>query len=237
MHVRTWAGPGRAGAPTVVLLHGIVSSRYLVPTARELARSCRVLAPDLPGFGRTPATGPPLSIPEQADLIAAWMAASGLEGSTVAGHSLGAQVAADLSARHPDLVSNIVLAGPTVDQRARSVGPQLGRWFANAPAEPPAFNTLATYEVAEIGPARMLRSLRLAVDDAIEDKLLDIGCPVLLVRGEHDRVAPQRWLEELRDRRPGSRVEVMAEAAHTVVYSQPVEIARLILDHVAGRAD
>ena len=237
MHVRTWAGPGRAGAPTVVLLHGIVSSRYLVPTARELARSCRVVAPDLPGFGRTPATGRPLSIPEQADLVAAWMASSGLEGSTVAGHSVGAQVAADLAARHPGLASHIVLAGPTVDQRSRSVGAQLGRWFANAPTEPPAFNALATYEVAEIGPARMLRSFRLAVDDAIEDKLPDIGCPVLLVRGEHDRVAPQRWLEELRERRPGSRVAVMAEAAHTVVYSRPVEVSRLILDHVAGRAD
>ena len=237
MHVRTWAGPRRAGAPTVVLLHGIVSSRYLVPTARELARSCRVVAPDLPGFGRTPATGPPLSIPEQADLVGAWMAPSGLEGSTVAGHSLGAQVAADLAARHPDLASHIVLAGPTVDQRSRSVGAQLGRWFANALTEPPAFNALATYEVVEIGPARMLRSLRLAVDDAIEDKLLDIACPVLLVRGQRDRVAPQRWLEELQGRRPGIRVAVMAGAAHTVVYSHPVELARLILDHVAGRAD
>jgi pimeloyl-ACP methyl ester carboxylesterase len=165
------------------------------------------------------------------------MATSRLEGSTVVGHSLGAQVAADLAARHPDLASHIALAGPTVDQRSRSVGAQLARWFANAPTEPPAFNALATYEVAEIGPARMLRSFRLAVDDAIEDKLLDIGCPVLLVRGERDRVAPQRWLEELREHRPGSRVAVMAEAAHTVVYSHPVELARLILDHVAGRAD
>ena len=237
MHVRFWAGPGGAGAPTVVLLHGIVSSRYLVPTARELARSCRVMAPDLPGFGRTPATGPPLSVPEAADLVAAWMAASGLEGSTVAGHSVGAQVAADLAVRHADLVSHIVLAGPTADQGARSVIVQLGRWFANAPTEPPAFNALATYEVAEIGPARMLASIRLAVDDAIEDKLPDIGWPVLLVRGERDRVAPQRWLEELQGRRPGSRVAVLAEAAYTVVYSHPVEHARLVLDHVAGRAD
>ena len=232
--MRSWAGPGGPGAPTVVLLHGIVSSRYLVPTARELARSCQVLAPDLPGFGRTPATGPPLTIPEIADRVAAWMAASGLNSSTVAGHSVGAQVAADLAVRYPALVSHVVLAGPTVDRGARSVAVQLGRWFANAPTEPPGFNALAAYEVADIGFARMLRSFRLAVDDAIEEKLPDIQCPVLLVRGESDRVAPQRWLMELRACRPGSSLSVIADAAHTVVYSHPVDVARLILDHVGG---
>lgn len=232
MHVRLWTADG-SRSRTVVLLHGIVSSRYLVPTARELARSCRVLAPDLPGFGRTPATGSPL----MADRVAAWMATSGLKSSTVAGHSVGAQVAADLAVRHPGLVSHVVLAGPTVDQGARSVAVQLGRWLANAPTEPPAFNALATYEVAEIGPARMLRSFRLALDDAIEDKLADIRCPVLLVRGESDRVAPQRWLVELRERRPGSSLAVIPGAAHTVVYSHPVELARLIRDHGAGRVD
>ncbi len=147
-----------------------------------------------PNAGHRPA----VEIGEMGDLVAAWMAASGLEGSAVAGHSVGAQVAADLAACHPDVVGHVVLAGPTVDQGARSVAVQVGRWFANAPTEPPTFNALATYEVAEIGPTRMLRSFRLAVDDAIEDKLPDIGCPVLLARGERDRIAPQRWLEELR---------------------------------------
>lgn len=139
MHVRAWAGPGPT-APTVVLLHGIVSSRYLVPTARELARSFRVLAPDLPGLGRTVATGPPLSVPEASDLVAAWMAVLGLEGSTVAGHSVGAQVAADLAARHPDLLARSF--SPSLPWTgARSGAAQLGRWFAGAPTEP----RLSTY--------------------------------------------------------------------------------------------
>ena len=230
MHVRAWAGPRGPGAPTVILLHGIVSSRYLVPTGRYLARACKVLAPDLPGFGRSPATGPPLTIPEMADLVAAWMAASGLEGSTVAGHSVGAQAAAALAVRHPSSVGAVVLVGPTVDQRARNVAAQLGRWFANAPMEPPGFNALAAYEVAEMGPVRMLRSFRRAVEDALEETMPDIRCPVLLVRGERDRVAPQEWLEELQRRRPTSGVAVMAGAAHTVVYSRPAELAGLILE-------
>lgn len=56
-----------------------------------------------------------------ADLVPAWMAAWGREGSTVVGHSVGAQTAADLAARHPGTVGGIVLVGPTVDRQARSM--------------------------------------------------------------------------------------------------------------------
>ncbi|HEX2272273.1 MAG TPA: alpha/beta hydrolase [Acidimicrobiales bacterium] len=214
----------------MVLLHGIVSSRYLVPTARQLAAYCRVVAPDMPGFGRTPPFGDPLTISEMADLLAVWMAASDLEGSTVVGHSVGAQTAAELAAQHPGTVGGVVLVGPTVDRQARSVLSLVRRWTANAPAEPLSFNALAACEVGEIGPARMLRSLRHAVNDAIEDKLLALSCSVLLVRGERDRIAPQDWLEELQRRRPDAGLAVLPGAAHTVVYTRPVELAQVVID-------
>ena len=46
--------------------------------------------------------------------------------------------------------------------------------------------------------------------------------------GDSDRVAPQRWLLELRE--APARVELGGDSgvAHTVVYSHPVELARLI---------
>ena len=215
-----------------MLLHGIVSSRYLVPTASRLATSCRVVAPDMPGFGRSPSLGRSLAISELADLVAAWMAASGLEGSTVVGHSVGAQIAADLAARYPAAVGGTALIGPAVDRRARSLLGQLRRWQANAPAEPLSFHALAAYEAGEMGPAQMVRTLRHAVEDAIEDKLPDLSCPVLLVRGERDRIAPQEWLDDLQRRRPGSQLAVVPGAAHTVVYSRPAPLARIIVDFV-----
>jgi pimeloyl-ACP methyl ester carboxylesterase len=55
MHARVG---GRVGAPAVVLLHGLgVSSRYMLPLARELAPHFRVYAVDLPGFGRSSGGG------------------------------------------------------------------------------------------------------------------------------------------------------------------------------------
>lgn len=57
-----------------------------------------------------------------------------------------------------------------------------------------------------------------------------MGAPVLLVRGERDRVAPQRWVEELDKRGPDSHIVVIPRAGHTVVYSEPVRMARVIQD-------
>lgn len=40
--------------PSVVLVHGIgVSSRYFGPLEQHLSRDAHVVAPDLPGFGRS----------------------------------------------------------------------------------------------------------------------------------------------------------------------------------------
>src|SRR5215218_7827654 len=48
LHVRVVPGP--SPAPAVVLVHGVVvSSRYLLPLAVELAGEAPILIPDLPG--------------------------------------------------------------------------------------------------------------------------------------------------------------------------------------------
>jgi pimeloyl-ACP methyl ester carboxylesterase len=155
-HVRGRAGPGGPGSPTVVLLHGIVSSRYLVPTGRHLARECKIAAPDLPGFGPSPATGPPLKIHEDGRSdrgpdYRPFRRRSRQRWPCVS-RAIRARWAALFSSGLPST------SGP------RSVAAHLGRWAANAPGEPRAFNALAAYEVAEMGPARMLRSFKHAVD-------------------------------------------------------------------------
>jgi 2-hydroxy-6-oxonona-2,4-dienedioate hydrolase len=233
LHSRLWAGPAGAHVQTVVLLHGLLSSRSLVPMAQRVARSCRVVAPDLPGFGRSPASSSSLSIAETADLVAAWTGTSSLHAAVVVGHSVGAQVIAELAVRHPAMVGGAVLVAPTVDPQARRVRSQFGCWLANAPSEPLSFNLLAAYELVEVGPQRMVQTVRHAIDDLIEDTLPAVSCPVLLIRGERDRVVPQRWVDHLHRRAPGSQVAVIPEAAHTVVYNAPARLAQIIVDFAA----
>src|SRR5215217_659764 len=54
LHARVSVDPVPAGRLPVVLLHGlVVSSRYMVPTAEQLASHHSAYALDLPGFGKS----------------------------------------------------------------------------------------------------------------------------------------------------------------------------------------
>ncbi len=228
--LHAWVSPGPAGPdpPSVVLVHGVVSSRYLLPTAHRLAPAFRVLVPDLPGFGASPRPGRPLDVGGLAEALDGAMGAWGARCPTVVGHSIGAEVVVELARRRPGAVGRAVLVGPTGDPRVRRVLGLWWRWWANAPGEPLAFHRLALAEARSVGPGRMWRTMQLALDDPTTPKLEGLGLPTLLVRGEHDRVAPQRWLEQLADMVPQSELAVIPGAAHTVVHHAPIQLARLV---------
>ncbi|MGY1736259.1 alpha/beta fold hydrolase [Geodermatophilus sp. SYSU D00684] len=126
VHARTWRPGEDAGRTPVVLLHGLgLSSRSLVPLGRRLAALGHdVVAPDLPGFGRSP-RDPRLRRPGGPDVatqtghLLAWLDAVGIARAHVFGNSIGAQVGVELAARHPERVARLVLSGPTPDPRYR----------------------------------------------------------------------------------------------------------------------
>ncbi len=69
-----------------------------------------VLAPDLPGHGRS--AGEPLSsIAAMADWTAALIEAAGAKSARIIGHSMGALIALELAARHRDKVASLALLG------------------------------------------------------------------------------------------------------------------------------
>jgi pimeloyl-ACP methyl ester carboxylesterase len=227
-------GASAADSPGVVLVHGIISSRYLLPTVRELAGVTRVLVPDLPGFGND---DPPDRLPhfaDHADAVAAAIDAWHGGGPTVLGHSLGAEVVVELARRHPSLVGRAVLVGPTGDPTAAGVLGMWARWMASAVAEPLSFNLLTLAELATLGPTRMARLVRRSFTDPVEPKLGDLRCPTLLVRGERDRVAPGAWLDRMASRVRDAAAVTVADAGHTLVYTHPRRLADLVLRFGSG---
>ena len=106
--VRVADGP--AGAPTVLLLHGLMATADLnwslaVPA---LARRFNVVAPDLRGHGRGLPTRR-FNGEECADDLAALVLALELGPVVVVGYSLGGLIAQHFVRRHPELVSGLVL--------------------------------------------------------------------------------------------------------------------------------
>ena len=103
---------GGQGAPPVLFIHGLGSSGYIewrfnLPV---IARKHRVLAPDLPGFGRTdkPRAGR-YSIAYFARTLVSYLDGRELRNVAVVGTSMGGRVALELALRAPGRVSRLVL--------------------------------------------------------------------------------------------------------------------------------
>src|SRR6202035_826801 len=109
--------------PTIVLLHGagFDHSSWALHSRWFAHHGYNVLAPDLPGHGRS--SGPAIpAISEMADWTAALIAAAGAAKARLVGHSMGSLIALEAAARHPDKVSALGLIGTAATM---TVGPDL----------------------------------------------------------------------------------------------------------------
>ena len=213
----------------MVLVHGlVVSSRYMAPTAERLAPHYRVFAPDLPGFGRSENPPHVLDVAGLSDALSAWMEAVGLERAALVGNSMGCQIIADLAVRHPGRVERAVLQGPTMDPLGRSAPRQIGRWLLDAPREPLSLLPIELLDYLSAGTRRAWRTFRFALEDPIEEKLLHVRVPTLVVRGSRDPIVPQRWAEEAAGLLPVGRLSVIPDAAHTANYGRAAEFGRVV---------
>lgn len=232
-------GPGAAEEATeaVLLVHGIgVSSRYFGPLERDLSRGVRVVAPDLPGFGRSHMPDRhPLSVAEHADVLAALVEQLGLDRPVVVGHSMGAQFVTELAIRRPDLVGALVLLGPVVDPSARSVARQGLRLAVDFLREPPRGAVLQLREYLRTGLRWYLATARHMVDYRIDERLPLVRVPVAVVRGRRDPVAPAAFVRALAASAADATVEEIAGGAHMVQWSRP-DAVRAVIERVQQRA-
>lgn len=104
--------PGPAGAPTVILLHGILGTAGTnwLTTMDRLGRRFRVLALDLRGHGRGVRPEKRFRLADNADDVAAVASALGISNAIIGGYSMGGPIAQLTWQRHRDLVSGLVFA-------------------------------------------------------------------------------------------------------------------------------
>jgi 2-hydroxy-6-oxonona-2,4-dienedioate hydrolase len=235
MHARAGVRSFTVDAPVVVLVHGLViSSLYMAPTAERLAPFLPVIAPDLPGFGLSDKPRRVLNVSGLAGALLEWMVACELTQVVLVGNSLGCQVIGDLALRVPERIVGAVLAGPTVDPRARSMMRQIGRGAMDAPREKLSLVPRWAGDFLRAGVRRSWRTLRHALDDRLEDKLPSMTMPVLVVRGSRDPIVPQAWAEQVSALLPRGRLHVIRGAPHAINFTNAGEFAEVIREFVAG---
>jgi pimeloyl-ACP methyl ester carboxylesterase len=98
------------GQPVVLFHGGTGGGANWFRLFPRLAGECRVLAPDLPGFGLSAPARPRAPLGAlAADTLAAWLDAVGVTGAVVAGTSFGGLAALRLAQRAPERVAGLFL--------------------------------------------------------------------------------------------------------------------------------
>src|SRR5688572_12378172 len=103
------------GDPLVVLHGAYMNIPTMGAIIPRLARTHKVYAVELQGHGRTTDIARPITYPNLADDVAAFMDAVGLRKADVFGYSMGAQAGLQLAIRHPDKVNKLVAASAAYD--------------------------------------------------------------------------------------------------------------------------
>lgn len=105
----------------------------------------------------------------------------------------------------------------------------LGRWLATARRETPRQLPTLVRSYQRTGLCTMARCMHAARHDPIRVPLSAAGLPTLVVRGLHDRIAPEDWAVAVaRSGGPGSRAVTLRAGAHMV----PLTHGELVAAHL-----
>lgn len=225
--------------PAVVLIHGFASSLEtwdaLIP---ELARSHRVIALDLKGFGWTDRPPGDYSPQAQAHLVVRLLEQRGVKSAAVVAHSWGSSVALALALAAPERITRIALYDAWVyeDQlptffvmaRADGVGEALFTTFYDQ--RPDERLALAFYDKSLLSEklaedveramdrpgtvAAALAAVRGQRYEEVEKRYRSVDKPVLLLWGREDVVTPLSYGERLSRDLPRSRLVVYPRCGH-----------------------
>lgn len=244
--------------PPVILIHGLfVDHRSWDLVMPELAQQFRVIAPDLPGFGESEKPPPsrfPYGIEAFAEAVADLYAGLELGPAAVVGHALGGAVALTLAARHPELVSKLVLVDALCYESSTGRYGELallpfvgglvlkqlwGRGLFRRHFQESVFGPKSNIAGARIdryydafnAPAARssaLATLRATVDTrGVVAQTTRVQAPALVIWGRHDRVWPASFGQRLSREIRGSGFELL-DSGHSPHEELPSQIVRIV---------
>ena len=241
---RVWQ---KGSGPKLGFLAGFGGLPRWRPFLDALAKERTVIVPSLPGFpggerGHT-------VLDNHLDWVLAaheLVSKAGLDGSDLAGSSVGGSLAAEVAAIWPGSVKRLALIAPfgLFDEKEPATDP----WAQRAPdvpglmcADPARWEALKTEPEGQNSPEWPIEQVRAAEAAArifwplgntkLEKRLPLIEAPTLLLWGEEDKIMPRGYADNFaRGIQGRTEIKVIPGAGHLAELDKPDEVAQAILD-------
>jgi len=257
-------GETEPGELELLLVHGLSGSwQNWLETIPYFARSRRVIALDLPGFGATPMPEWELTIERYGELLHDFRHAVDIGDCCVVGNSMGGFICAEAAITRPDRMEKLVLVSAagvsSTEARQGPVEMAARMMAASAPLtmllqdrtfkRPALRNALfqgVFHRPGELRPELLWEqyangagrpgfadALTKLVGYDILDRLDDVEVPTLIVWGRNDRVVPSADAPQWGERLRNSRTVILDETGHVPQLERPVRFNRLLEEFLA----
>ncbi|MFE9690135.1 alpha/beta fold hydrolase [Micromonospora sp. NPDC005806] len=239
--------------PPLLLVHGLmVTGEMFAPVIEHFAARHRVIVPDLRGHGRSRNLPPPYAPAQLAADLSQLLDHLGIDSTAVLGYSQGGAIAQQLVLGFPERCHRLVLActyafnmvtwrekveGQVVPLMLRVLGlrlmaklvvsrgaSQLGKeradWLAGLMADQDRTLMVSAWKETMAFDSRR--------------RLTQIACPSLVLAASNDQAVPIHHAKMLHDGIAGSRLIVIDDADHALIWTHPDEFARVTDDFLGA---
>jgi pimeloyl-ACP methyl ester carboxylesterase len=256
--VPSWGGEGAAGDMLCLFLHGIGGGRTnWLPQLQAVGQTMRAAALDLRGYGDSTLGSLQSTVDDYCADILRVAGKLGARRLVLIGLSYGSWIATSFAMRHPEMLAGLVLSGGCTgmseagpdEREAFRVSREVPLNAGQVPADfaPAVVKVLAGPEASDETRQKLYDSMAAIPAATYRDALIcftnplerfdfsRLTMPVLLMTGEHDRLAPPSEIRGVAGRiwdaasRPDVRFEIIPGAGHVCNVEAPQVYNRHLL--------
>jgi pimeloyl-ACP methyl ester carboxylesterase len=242
------------GTPLLLIAGFDCDSSYWSLVLPALVNNYQVIRLDNRGVGKSSAPNTPYSIKQMADDTAALLNYLGITEVHVAGHSMGGQIAQELTISNPEKVKTLMLLSSWAkgNDKFDSIIEMFGNLSNHL--EPKTYqktllpwmyteNFYSNGSIKDIisiieyyplpAPHAIYHQSRAILGNDTSDRLLNIQCPTLVAVGKEDILTPAAFSQQLADGIDDARLVVIERSGHGCLVESPDAVVRVMLQFLA----
>jgi 3-oxoadipate enol-lactonase len=247
--------PDPKGSPAVLLLHGLGAngSSWTLQFDALMEAGFRPIAPDVPGFGKSPYDGKGWSISRVSNAMADLLIELEVGPAHVVGISMGGIIAQQLILDNPNMVRKLVLANTFSILRPK----QLSGWFyflqrfllvhlLGLPTQAKfvakrifpgqdqqELRDLLVQQISQTDPRAYRATMRSLGLFNSSKRLSEITAPTLVITSDHDTTVPMDNQKFLVEHIQSAHQVVISNAGHAVTIDQPAAFNTALLEFLS----